>query len=85
MKTSELIKLVKDTFLSEPGSSLLQALKQEVSGPMYDENTNKMYHRVGQYDLVSRLEMLANADSEFLDAVYKQEAELNNSDEEYDV
>ena len=60
MTHSEFIRLVRDVFISEPGSTLLAVLEKRVMTPkpgqsLYEESTNAMYFKAGQMDLIRQL------------------------------
>lgn len=77
MKTTDLIKLVKEVFTQEPGSILLKELESEILSPnMFDENTNKVYWRVGQVDLISRLKSMVEMSAKDLELMEKSEKDV---------
>ena len=81
MKTTELIKLVKEVFSHEPGSILLKELEAEILSPnMFDENTNKVYWRVGQVDLISRLKSMVDMPAIDVEQMEKAEKDVEDFD-----
>lgn len=78
---SELIKLVKDVFGQEPGTSLLKELELEIQHEMYDDNPYKVYYRLGKMDLIKRLRSICNNAELMLDAINQQDNNLSETGE----
>lgn len=77
MKSSELIKLVKNVCSEGLGKELLNELEAEVGSPnLFDENVNKQYWRIGQVDLIRRLRYFANMPQEELENMERTEKQI---------
>lgn len=79
MLQSDLIKLVKEVFSEGPGAELLKVLENETCSPnMFDENTNRVYWRVGQLDLIRRLRSMVDISAKDVDVMEKAEKQLED-------
>lgn len=75
MKTSDLIKLVQDTFGQEPGKSLLNELVKTARQPLYDPDPVRMYGKVAIADQINGWDAWVNADESVLKEVLEQESQ----------
>ena len=79
MKTSELVRMVKDVFSVPPGSLLLEQLENEqLDGEIATEDPHQVYYRLGQINLVRRLKSMVAITPEKLDIMIKEENELDD-------
>jgi hypothetical protein len=83
MKTSELIRLVKDVFSEEPGKTLLKEFEEEVlsANSDFEVDPNKLYWRSAHLALYVRWKNMVDMDSKKLAEIEKDEKSWINKPE----